>query len=58
MRKHATESELWIKANDFANEMNSHNVIEKDLTKQNQISKEHVDNNNKQALHYLVSNRP
>jgi len=36
---------LTIKAKDFANELTSHNVIEKDLTLQNQISKEHVDNN-------------
>jgi DNA-damage-inducible protein D len=36
---------LTIKAKDFANELTSHNVIEKDLTQQNQISKEHVDNN-------------
>jgi len=36
---------LTIKAKDFANELTSHNVIEKDLTKQTQISQEHVDNN-------------
>ncbi|MDO3644920.1 DNA damage-inducible protein D [Mucilaginibacter sp. L3T2-6] len=36
---------LTIKAKDFANELTSHNVIEKDLNHQNQISKEHVDNN-------------
>jgi DNA-damage-inducible protein D len=36
---------LTIKAKDFANELTSHNVIEKDLNKQNQISQEHVDNN-------------
>jgi len=36
---------LTIKAKDFANELTSHNVIEKDLTQENQISKEHVDNN-------------
>ena len=36
---------LTIKAKDFANELTSHNVIEKDLTRQNQISQEHVDNN-------------
>lgn len=36
---------LTIKAKDFANELTSHNVIEKDLNKQPQISKEHVDNN-------------
>jgi DNA-damage-inducible protein D len=36
---------LTIKAKDFANELTSHNVIEKDLAQQNQISQEHVDNN-------------
>lgn len=41
----AIESELWIKAKDFANELTSHNVIGKDLTKETQISQEHVDNN-------------
>jgi DNA-damage-inducible protein D len=45
MRTKFIESELWIKAKDFANELTSHNVIEKDLTKENQISQEHVDNN-------------
>lgn len=36
---------LTIKAKDFANELTSHNVIEKDLAQQNQITQEHVDNN-------------
>jgi len=45
MRTKFIESELWIKAQDFANELTSHNVIEKDLTNQTQISQEHVDNN-------------
>ena len=36
---------LTIKAKDFANELTSHNVIEKDLNKQNHISQEHIDNN-------------
>lgn len=36
---------LTIKAKDFATELTSHNVIEKDLKGQNQISTEHVDNN-------------
>lgn len=36
---------LTIKAKDFANELTSHNVIEKDLNANTQISKEHVDNN-------------
>jgi DNA-damage-inducible protein D len=36
---------LTIKAKDFAAELTSHNVIEKDLKGQQQISVEHVDNN-------------
>jgi len=36
---------LTIKAKDFATELTSHNVVEKDLKGQHQISKEHVDNN-------------
>jgi DNA-damage-inducible protein D len=36
---------LTIKAKDFANELTSHNIIEKDLHGENPISKEHVDNN-------------
>ncbi len=36
---------LTIKAKDFATELTSHNVIEKDLTGETQISSEHVDNN-------------
>ena len=36
---------LTIKAKDFATELTSHNVIEKDLIGENQISKEHIDNN-------------
>lgn len=36
---------LTIKAKDFATEITSHNVIEKDLKGEQQISKEHVDNN-------------
>ncbi|MGE5343716.1 MAG: DNA damage-inducible protein D [Candidatus Omnitrophota bacterium] len=36
---------LTIKAKDFATELTSHNVIERDLSGTNQISKEHVDNN-------------
>ena len=36
---------LTIKAKDFANELTSHNVIEKDINNNTQISKEHVDNN-------------
>lgn len=36
---------LTIKAKDFANELTTHNVIEKDLHGETSISKEHVDNN-------------
>lgn len=37
---------LTIKAKDFATELTSHNVIEKDLRGERAISNEHVDNNN------------
>jgi len=36
---------LTIKAKDFATELTSHNVLEKDLQGSDAISKEHVDNN-------------
>lgn len=36
---------LMIKAKDFATELTSHNVVEKDLVGDQEISKEHVDNN-------------
>ncbi len=36
---------LTIKAKDFATELTSHNVTEKDLKGQDEISKEHIDNN-------------
>lgn len=36
---------LTIKAKDFATELTSHNVIEKDLQGERSISQEHVDNN-------------
>lgn len=36
---------LTIKAKDFATELTSHNVVEKDLHGHEQISNEHVDNN-------------
>ena len=45
MKKEEFTSELWVKAMDFADELTRHNVIEKDLNKQAQISEEHVDNN-------------
>lgn len=36
---------LTIKAKDFATELTSHNVVEKDLQGEGQITSEHVDNN-------------
>jgi len=36
---------LTIKAKDFATELTSHNVLEKDLKGETPIAKEHVDNN-------------
>lgn len=36
---------LTIRAKDFANELTSHNVVEKDLKGEKPIEKEHVDNN-------------
>ena len=36
---------LLIKAKDFATELTSHNVIDKNLKGETAISKEHVDNN-------------
>ena len=36
---------LTIKAKDFATELTSHNVIDKDLKNDNQITQEHVENN-------------
>lgn len=36
---------LLIKAKDFATELTSHNVVDKDLSGDKQISKEHIDNN-------------
>ena len=36
---------LTIKAKDFATELTSHNVIDKNLSGANQISGEHVENN-------------
>jgi DNA-damage-inducible protein D len=36
---------LTIKAKDFATELTSHNVTDKDLKGEKQISREHVDNN-------------
>lgn len=36
---------LTIKAKDFATELTSHNVIEKDLSGEHKITQEHIDNN-------------
>ncbi len=36
---------LTIKAKDFANELTNHNVVEKDLRGESNITKEHIDNN-------------
>ena len=36
---------LAIKAKDFATELTSHNVVEKDLKGESSITEEHVDNN-------------
>ncbi|MCA0447111.1 MAG: DNA damage-inducible protein D [Bacteroidetes bacterium] len=36
---------LTIKAKDFASELTSHNVLDKDLTGDSQISNEHIENN-------------
>ena len=46
---------LTIKAKDFATELTSHNVIDKDLKGENAISKEHVDNN--QAVRKMLIER-
>ena len=46
---------LTIMAKDFATELTSHNVIEKDLSGENQISNEHVENN--QAVRKMLIER-
>ncbi|MBI5826108.1 MAG: DNA damage-inducible protein D [Chloroflexi bacterium] len=46
---------LTIKAKDFATELTSHNVIEKDLNGENSISNEHVENN--QAVRHMLIER-
>jgi DNA-damage-inducible protein D len=46
---------LTIKAKDFATELTSHNVTEKDLKGENAISKEHIDNN--LAVRKMLSER-
>jgi DNA-damage-inducible protein D len=44
MKVKITESELLIKAKDFANELTNYNVIEKALTQRTQIAKERIEN--------------
>jgi DNA-damage-inducible protein D len=46
---------LTIKAKDFASELTSHNVVEKDLHGENPITKEHIDNN--QAVRKILIER-
>ena len=46
---------LTIKAKDFATELTSHNVIEKDLQGEEQITDEHVDNN--KAVRKMLAER-
>jgi len=46
---------LTIKAKDFATELTSHNVLEKDLNGENAISNEHVENN--QAVRHMLIER-
>ena len=46
---------LTIKAKDFATELTSHNVIEKDIRGDTAISKEHIDNNS--AVRKILNER-
>lgn len=46
---------LTIKAKDFATELTSHNVVEKNLSGENQITNEHVENN--KAVRKLLAER-
>lgn len=46
---------LTIKAKDFATELTSHNVVEKDLKGENKITNEHVENN--KAVRKLLAER-
>lgn len=46
---------LTIKAKDFATELTSHNVVDKNLKGDSQISKEHIDNN--LAVRKMLQNR-
>lgn len=46
---------LTIKAKDFATELTSHNVVDKDLKGDAQISKEHIENN--KAVRAMLKDR-
>jgi DNA-damage-inducible protein D len=46
---------LTIKAKDFATELTSHNVVDKDLKGDSSISKEHIDNN--KAVRKMLKDR-
>ena len=46
---------LTIKAKDFATELTSHNVVDKDLKGDTQISKEHIENN--KAVRAMLKDR-
>lgn len=46
---------LTIKAKDFAAELTSHNVVDKNLNGESQITKEHIDNN--KAVRAILSKR-
>lgn len=46
---------LTIKAKDFATELTSHNVVDKDLKGDNQIANEHIENN--LAVRKMLHNR-
>ncbi|GEP95901.1 hypothetical protein [Chitinophaga cymbidii] len=46
---------LTIKPKDFATELTSHNVLEKELSGENAISKKHVENN--QAVRRMLAER-
>jgi DNA-damage-inducible protein D len=46
---------LSIKAKDFATELTSHNVVDKDLKGDGDITKEHIDNN--LAVRKMLSDR-
>lgn len=46
---------LTIKAKDFATELTSHNVVDKNLIGETQISKEHIENN--KAVRFILKDR-